>query len=169
MTRPIKDLARSVHTRLLTFAKQTGGPFNELLQLYPCGLFVTLTERQYGMNPAAMVTARNSLGPMELVAVNVRRLRLAAKLTQAQLAKRAGLDRTFGSLCQRCQRNVTIQSLFALAPGLGCDPQQLVADPNAGGAVHRPEDAQANPQARFRRLGATRSTPSSLQRNGVRR
>ncbi|MBL8919902.1 MAG: helix-turn-helix transcriptional regulator [Myxococcaceae bacterium] len=116
-----------------------------------------------------MVTTRNSPAPMEVVAVNVRRLRLAAKLTQAQLAERAGLDRTFVSLCERCHRNVTVQSLFALASGLGCDPQQLVAAPSAGGAVHRPEDARANAQARVQRLGASRSSPGSRQRNGVRR
>ncbi len=40
MTRPIKDLARSVHTRLLTFAKQTGRPFNEVLQLYAMERFL---------------------------------------------------------------------------------------------------------------------------------
>lgn len=33
MTRHIKDLAKSVHTRLLTLAKQTGRPFTEVLQL----------------------------------------------------------------------------------------------------------------------------------------
>lgn len=40
MTRPIKDLARSVHTRLLTLAKQTGRPFNEVLQLYAMERFL---------------------------------------------------------------------------------------------------------------------------------
>lgn len=40
MTRPIKDLAKSVHTRLLTLAKQTGRPFNEVLQLYAMERFL---------------------------------------------------------------------------------------------------------------------------------
>jgi hypothetical protein len=40
VTRPIKDLAKSVHTRLLTLAKQTGRPFNEVLQLYAMERFL---------------------------------------------------------------------------------------------------------------------------------
>lgn len=40
MTRPIKDLAKSVHTRLLSLAKQTGRPFNEVLQLYAMERFL---------------------------------------------------------------------------------------------------------------------------------
>lgn len=40
MTRPIKDLAKSVHTRLLTLAKQTGRPFTEVLQLYAMERFL---------------------------------------------------------------------------------------------------------------------------------
>lgn len=40
MTRPIKDLAKSVHTRLLNLAKQTGRPFSELLQLYAMERFL---------------------------------------------------------------------------------------------------------------------------------
>lgn len=40
MTRPIKDLAKSVHTRLLNLAKQTGRPFNEVLQLYAMERFL---------------------------------------------------------------------------------------------------------------------------------
>ena len=34
MTRPLKDVAKSVHTRLLALAKATGRPFSELLQLF---------------------------------------------------------------------------------------------------------------------------------------
>lgn len=40
MTRPIKDLTKSVHTRLLTLAKRTGRPFNEVLQLYAMERFL---------------------------------------------------------------------------------------------------------------------------------
>jgi hypothetical protein len=40
VTRPIKDLAKSVHTRLLTLAKRTGRPFNEVLQLYAMERFL---------------------------------------------------------------------------------------------------------------------------------
>jgi hypothetical protein len=40
VNRPIKDLAKSVHTRLLTLSKQTGRPFNEVLQLYAMERFL---------------------------------------------------------------------------------------------------------------------------------
>lgn len=40
MTRPLKDLAKSVHTRLLAHAKQAGRPFNEVLQLYAMERFL---------------------------------------------------------------------------------------------------------------------------------
>lgn len=87
--------------------------------------------------------------PMQVVAFNVRRLRQEAKLTQAQLAERAGLDRTFVSLCERCHRNVTIQSLFALANGLDCKPQELVVVDHYR-PLEVPIDARANPAARIR-------------------
>ena len=40
MTRPIKDLSKSTHTRLLAVAKQAGRPFNEVLQLYAMERFL---------------------------------------------------------------------------------------------------------------------------------
>lgn len=40
MTRQIRDLSKSVHTRLLALAKQTGRPFNEVLQLYAMERFL---------------------------------------------------------------------------------------------------------------------------------
>lgn len=40
MKRPVKDLAKSVHDRLLALAKKTGRPFNEVLQLYAMERFL---------------------------------------------------------------------------------------------------------------------------------
>ncbi len=40
MRRPVKDLARSVHDRLLALAKQTGRPFTEVLLLYAMERFL---------------------------------------------------------------------------------------------------------------------------------
>lgn len=90
--------------------------------------------------------------PMHVVAHNLRRLRQEANLTQAQLADLAGLDRTFVSLCERCHRNVTVQSLFALANGLGCTPADLVVVAHHGSRATMavPVDARANPEARIR-------------------
>lgn len=84
---------------------------------------------------------------MQIVAHNLRRLRSEAGLSQVELAERAGLDRTFVSLCERCHRNVTVHSLFALADGLGEDPAALLVVPHHGTFVP-PEDARANVGAR---------------------
>jgi transcriptional regulator with XRE-family HTH domain len=44
-----------------------------------------------------------------MVAENVKRLRLAANLTQAELAARMGVDRAYVSGLEQGQRNPTIQ------------------------------------------------------------
>ncbi len=76
--------------------------------------------------------------PARLVATNLKRLRTARGLTQATLARRSELDRTFISLCERAHRNVTVRSIFALASGLQCDPRALIA-PLKTAAVPRQE------------------------------
>lgn len=40
MKKPLKDLPKSVHDRLLTLAKRTGRPFNEVMQLYAMERFL---------------------------------------------------------------------------------------------------------------------------------
>lgn len=40
MTRAIKDLSKSVHTRLLSLAKKTGRPFHEVLLLHAIERFL---------------------------------------------------------------------------------------------------------------------------------
>lgn len=94
-----------------------------------------------------MVSKANKPDPMQIVAHNLRRLRLEAGLSQVELAERAGLDRTFVSLCERCHRNVTVHSLFALAEGLGEDAAALVVTPHHDITL-LPEDARANVRAR---------------------
>lgn len=68
-----------------------------------------------------------SQDPKQLVAANLRRLRLAAGLSQEELAARAGLHRTYVSSIERAQRNLTLENIFSLANGLGADARELLA------------------------------------------
>lgn len=54
-----------------------------------------------------------------MVGDNVRRLRLAAELSQAELADRMGVDRSYVSGLEQGQRNPTIISLWHAATALG--------------------------------------------------
>jgi transcriptional regulator with XRE-family HTH domain len=66
------------------------------------------------------------LGPKEILARNVRRIRTSTGLSQEELAARAGLHRTYVSSVERAQRNVSLENIFALARALGCSPKDLV-------------------------------------------
>jgi transcriptional regulator with XRE-family HTH domain len=72
---------------------------------------------------------RANIDPKSLFAANVRRMRLAAGLSQEQLAERAGLHRTYISSVERGLRNVSLENIFGLAAALGCDPRELLAPP----------------------------------------
>ncbi|MGB6658920.1 MAG: helix-turn-helix transcriptional regulator [Xanthobacteraceae bacterium] len=54
-----------------------------------------------------------------LVGANVRRLRLAARLSQAELSERMGVDRAYVSGLESGERNPTIITLWNLAKALG--------------------------------------------------
>ena len=54
-----------------------------------------------------------------MVGRNVRRLRMAAGLTQAELAERMGVDRAYVSGLELGQRNPTVLSLWHIAQALG--------------------------------------------------
>ena len=63
---------------------------------------------------------------IEIVAGNVRRLRLAAALSQEKLAERAGLHWSYISQVERKKRNCTIVVLSKLAKALDIPPHQLL-------------------------------------------
>ena len=63
-----------------------------------------------------------------LVGRNVRRYRLAAGLTQEELAHRAGLDRTYLSDIERGIRNPTISLLHDIATVVGVHSAMLLVD-----------------------------------------
>lgn len=65
--------------------------------------------------------------PASLLGRNLRRLRLAAGLSQEELAARARLHRTYVSSVERGNRNVSLENIFALAAALDADPRELLA------------------------------------------
>jgi transcriptional regulator with XRE-family HTH domain len=54
-----------------------------------------------------------------LVGRNVKRLRIAAGLTQAALAERMGVDRAYVSGLELAQRNPTVVTLWHISKALG--------------------------------------------------
>lgn len=65
----------------------------------------------------------------DLVALGkrIRALRKEAKLTQEELAERAGLSANYVGEIERGERNPSALALFALARGLGVQPGTLFA------------------------------------------
>jgi transcriptional regulator with XRE-family HTH domain len=54
--------------------------------------------------------------------------RLAAKLSQEELAARSGLHRTYVSLVERGRRNITVEALCRIGPALGVPASHLLAE-----------------------------------------
>ena len=72
------------------------------------------------------------LEPRQILARNLRRLRMSAGLSQEELADRAGLHRTYISSVERAQRNVSLENLFKIARGLQVSAQDLVGPVSNG-------------------------------------
>ena len=66
------------------------------------------------------------------LAANVRRLRLAADMTQEALADAADLDRRHVAKIEAAQANVTIGTIVKLANALDVTPADLLARPQRG-------------------------------------
>lgn len=60
-----------------------------------------------------------------MVGRNVRRLRIAAGLSQAALAEKAGVDRAYISGLELGERNATILTLWHVALALEANMQQI--------------------------------------------
>ena len=61
-----------------------------------------------------------------LVGANIRMARLAAGMTQEELAERSGFSQQYISGLERGKRNPTIVSLYELAQALGVSHEALV-------------------------------------------
>jgi transcriptional regulator with XRE-family HTH domain len=60
------------------------------------------------------------------VGLKARKHRLAAGLTQEDVADRMGVDRSFVSGLERGERNLTLKSMWSLSQALGVKLAQLV-------------------------------------------
>jgi transcriptional regulator with XRE-family HTH domain len=65
----------------------------------------------------------------ETLAINLRRLRHAAGLSQEELAHRADIDRTYISSIERRQYAASIEVVDRLAKGLGIEASELLQLP----------------------------------------
>jgi transcriptional regulator with XRE-family HTH domain len=70
-----------------------------------------------------------------MVGRNVRRLRTAAGLSQAELAVRMGVDRAYISGLELGERNPTVVTLWHVAQALGVQVGLLLRDARRGGKV----------------------------------
>lgn len=68
---------------------------------------------------------------VKLLGVNVRKLRLAADLTQEQLAAEAGMERSYVSDLERGTRNPSVAALGRIAEALQVEPHLLLMRSNA--------------------------------------
>lgn len=62
-----------------------------------------------------------------MIGVELRKAREGAGLTQVQLAKAAGLHRTYISLLERDKKSPTVDVLFRLCRAIGIKPSRFVA------------------------------------------
>jgi transcriptional regulator with XRE-family HTH domain len=71
----------------------------------------------------------SDLNSREVLAVNMRRLRVQQGLTQETLAFEAGLHRTFVAHVERGARNISLDNLDRIALALGVSPGELITTP----------------------------------------
>jgi transcriptional regulator with XRE-family HTH domain len=64
----------------------------------------------------------------KLFGANVRRIRIAADLSQAAVADRMGIDRAFISMIERGGQNATLFTILEVAEALRVHPSALLAE-----------------------------------------
>lgn len=69
-----------------------------------------------------------------LIADNFLEYRLAAGLTQREIADRMGVDRSYVSGLEMGKRNPTIITLWVIAEALGVTPADLLKEPSGSGS-----------------------------------
>jgi len=70
--------------------------------------------------------------PNDLLARNLRALRLVRGWSQEKMAEECGLHRTYVGAIERGERNVTLETLNALALALGVSAAELIIDSQRG-------------------------------------
>ena len=66
----------------------------------------------------------------EVLALNVRKLRQARRLSQEELADRADIDRTYVSSIERCRYSAGVDVVDRVARVLGVEASDLLKRPN---------------------------------------
>jgi transcriptional regulator with XRE-family HTH domain len=77
---------------------------------------------------AGMAKRSPVLQGRHIFAANVRRLRQKKGLSQDRLAHLSGVHRTYIGAVERCEKNVSIDSMEKIAVALECSLQSLLAE-----------------------------------------
>lgn len=101
-------------------------------------------------------------GVQETFGALLRERRLAAGLTQEQLAFEASIRRNYVSMLELGQHQPTLIMLFSLATALSCPPSELLADLEARLAKARRR------KARVKRQRLTTSNTTATPKKGPR-
>lgn len=75
---------------------------------------------------ASMPIKSNECPLVAVFAANVRRRRLELKLSQEELAERAGVHRTYIGMLERSEKNCTLYNVWRLAGALEVLPSELL-------------------------------------------
>lgn len=67
------------------------------------------------------------MNAQQLIALNIRRLRVAKGISQDDLALIAGVERSYTGHLERGSKNPTIKTLEKIASALSCDISELFA------------------------------------------
>jgi transcriptional regulator with XRE-family HTH domain len=84
------------------------------------------SERSFLERSCWSLFALSGMNLTEVMATNVRRARHAGKMTQEELADRAGLSARYLGSIERAEVSATITVLERLAQALGVDPCELI-------------------------------------------
>jgi transcriptional regulator with XRE-family HTH domain len=82
--------------------------------------------RQLALWPTARTAAEQVFNGRAVLAQQLRNLRRRRKLTQASLAERAGMDRSYLSGIELGKHNVPLDTICRLAWALGMDVRDLI-------------------------------------------
>jgi transcriptional regulator with XRE-family HTH domain len=98
--------------------------------------------RQIPLWPTARLAGEEVFDGRAVLAYRVRALRSERHLSQAALAERAGMHRTYLSSIERARRNVPLDTVCRLAWALGADVRDLLT------AGPGEDEGRAAPRAR---------------------